>query len=102
MCNDLWKCVGYAYQYLLYKKNIFVTMIRTILKSNQNNLTITLPDNLVGKLIEVIAFEIKETDTAKLSKPKLKPSQLRGFLSEKSSESMHDHINQSRSEWDTL
>lgn len=78
-------------------------MIRTILKSNQNNLTITLPDNLVGKLIEVIAFEIKEEkDTTKSKPQKLKPSQLRGFLSEKSSESMHDHINQSRSEWDTL
>jgi hypothetical protein len=78
-------------------------MIRTILKSNQNNLTLTLPDNLVGKLIEVIAFEIKEDEhTTKLADQKVKPSQLRGFLSKKSSESMHDHINQSRSEWDTL
>ncbi len=78
-------------------------MIRTILKSNQNNLTITLPDNLVGKLIEVIAFEIKEEkDTQNPEQQKLKPSRLRGFLSKKSSESMHDHINQSRSEWDTL
>lgn len=78
-------------------------MIRTILKSDQNNLTITLPDNLVGKLIEIIAFEIKEEkDIANPKNNRLKPSQLRGFLSEKSSESMHDHINQSRSEWDTL
>lgn len=78
-------------------------MIRTILKANKNDLTITLPDNLVGKLIEVIAFEIKEEKSAeKQKKQKPKPSQLRGFLSKKSSESMHDHINQSRSEWDTL
>lgn len=78
-------------------------MIRTILKSNQNDLTITLPDNLVGKLIEIIAFEIKEEkDTAKLKNQKSKPSQLRGFLSKKSSESMHEHISQSRAEWDTL
>jgi len=78
-------------------------MVRTILKSNKNDLTITLPDNLVGKLIEVIAFEIKEEKaTDKPKQPKPKPSQLRGFLSRKSSESMHDHINQSRSEWDTL
>jgi hypothetical protein len=83
--------------------NIFVIMVRTILKSNQNNLTITLPDNLVGKLIEIIAFEIKEEKGTPESKPqKLKPSRLRGFLSEKSSESMHDYINQSRSECDTL
>ena len=75
-------------------------MIRTILKSDKNNLTITLPDDLVGKLIEVIAFEIKEEKSKVQHKPK--PSQLRGFLSVKSSESMHDHINQSRSEWDIL
>jgi hypothetical protein len=78
-------------------------MVRAILKSNKNDLTITLPDNLVGKLIEVIAFEIKdEKDSGKLKQPKPKPSQLRGFLSRESSELMHDHINQSRSEWDTL
>ena len=78
-------------------------MIRAILKSNKNDLTITLPDNLVGKLIEVIAFELKEENNiTDLKQQKPKPSQLRGFLSKKSSESMHDHINQSRSEWDTL
>lgn len=92
-----------AHLLAIKKINIFVNMVRTILKSNKNDLTITLPDNLVGKLIEVIAFEINEeknTDKVKPQKPK--PSQLRGFLSRKSSELMHDHINQSRSEWDTL
>ncbi len=77
-------------------------MIRSILKTNNNNLTIKLPDNLVGKLIEVIAFEIKEDNDTISKNKKTKPSQLRGFLSKKSSVSMHDHINQSRSEWDTL
>lgn len=78
-------------------------MVRTILKSNQNNLTITLPDNLVGKLIEIIAFEIHEDqDDNNNASQKPKPSQLRGFLSEKSSKLMHDYINQSKSEWDTL
>ena len=36
-------------------------MIRTILKSNKNNLTLELPDDLVGKMIEVIAFSIEDT-----------------------------------------
>jgi len=80
---------------------IFVIMIRTILKSDQNNLTLTLPDNLVGKLIEIIAFEIKEEDAMQEQK-KSKPSELRGFLSKKSSEKMQDYIRQTRSEWDTL
>ena len=36
-------------------------MIRTILKSSKNNLTLQLPDDLVGKMIEVIAFSIEDT-----------------------------------------
>lgn len=36
-------------------------MIRTILKPTKNDLTLTLPDNLIGKLVEVIAFEIEES-----------------------------------------
>lgn len=33
-------------------------MIRTILKTEKNSLTIQLPNDLVGKTVEVIAFEI--------------------------------------------
>jgi len=36
-------------------------MIRTILKSNRNSLTLELPDGLVGKIIEVIAFSVEDT-----------------------------------------
>ncbi len=35
-------------------------MIRTILKSDTNSVTLKLPDDLVGKTIEVIAFEIDQ------------------------------------------
>lgn len=37
-------------------------MIRTILTSETNSLTLELPDDLVGKRIEVLAFEIDQTD----------------------------------------
>ena len=36
-------------------------MMRTILKSNKNSLTLELPDDLVGKMIEVIAFSVEDT-----------------------------------------
>lgn len=35
-------------------------MIRTILKSEKNWLKLDLPDDMVGKTIEVIAFEIEQ------------------------------------------
>ena len=78
-------------------------MLREILTSNNNNLIIRLPDDLVGKRIEVIAFEVvDEKDNNESLVQKVKPSELRGFLSEKSAILLHNHINQSRSEWDTL
>jgi len=39
-------------------------MIRTILKSSKNSLILELPDDLVGKMIEVIAFSVDETNVA--------------------------------------
>lgn len=75
-------------------------MVRTILKSERNDLTIKLPDDMVGKIIEVIAFEVEETKI--IPSAKTRPSQLRGFLSQKSSDLLHKHINESRDEWDTL
>jgi len=36
-------------------------MVRTILKSENNKLTLQLPDDLVGKMIEVITFSIEDT-----------------------------------------
>ena len=56
-------------------------MVRTIVKSEKSDLTIKLPDDLVGKLIEVIAFEVEEERP--VQPKKAKPSELRGFLSVK-------------------
>jgi hypothetical protein len=39
-------------------------MIRTILKTDKNRLVLQLPDDLVGKMIEVIAFPIEEKSSA--------------------------------------
>lgn len=37
-------------------------MIRTILKSDKKSLTLELPDDLVGKMIEVIAFSVDDAN----------------------------------------
>jgi hypothetical protein len=56
-----------------YYKNIckFVSMIRTIVKPNKNSLTLQLPDDLVGKTVEVIAFEIDQDISLKPGKDSL-------------------------------
>jgi hypothetical protein len=60
-------------------------MIRTIVKSDKNSLTLKLPDDLVGKTIEVIAFSIEDvkpdvkTSTTKEARVKLLRDKLKNF-----------------------
>ena len=35
-------------------------MIRTVVKPNKQNISITLPENFIGKQVEVIAFTVEE------------------------------------------
>ncbi len=37
-------------------------MIRTVIKPDNQNITINLPENFIGKQVEVIAFTIEETE----------------------------------------
>lgn len=46
--------------------------------------------------VEEVALESNATNT------KLKPSQLRGFLSKDTADALQQHVKQSRNEWDTL
>jgi hypothetical protein len=60
-------------------------VIRTIIKSDKNSLTLKLPDDLVGKVIEVIAFSIEDTEadvkdtSTKEARVKLLKSKLKNF-----------------------
>jgi hypothetical protein len=52
-------------------------MIREILKSDKNSLTLNLPDDLVGRLIEVIAFPVE--DEPGVSETKLSDADKKSF-----------------------
>ena len=78
-------------------------MLRTIITPKKNAILIDLPDHLVGRKVEVIAFAIDEENNIKDEEKggKLKPSKMRGFLSPKSAEALKLHTEKSRNEWDT-
>lgn len=78
-------------------------MIRTTIIPANNNIVLPVPEKYVGKRIEVLMFDVEEVagETNTASK-KLKPSELRGFLSGATAEAMQQQVQQSRNEWDTL
>lgn len=73
-------------------------MIRTTIIPANNNIVLPVPEKYVGKKIEVLMFDVEEAkgETNAASK-KLKPSALRGFLSEATADAMQQHVQQSRS-----
>lgn len=74
-------------------------MLRTILKPEQNKITLQLPDDLIGKTVEVIAFEVEDIEVKNTNK--IKPSEMRGFLSVKDAQKMQERIQKDRNEWNT-
>lgn len=78
-------------------------MIRTTLIPSNNNIVLTVPESYVGKKIEVRIFDVEEVGPAgEIAGSPLKPSQLRGFLSKETAETMQQHIEQSRNQWDSF
>jgi hypothetical protein len=69
------------------------TMIKTHLTPKEQNISITVPQDYVGKEIEVLVYavdELKEKDTVVLPKQKL--SELAGALSKETTQKMLNHL----------
>ena len=47
-------------------------MVRTIITADKSNLTLSLPDNFLGKQVEVLAFLVDEVDEETKSTPSSK------------------------------
>ena len=78
-------------------------MTRTTITPSNSNIVLSVPEKYIGKKIEVLMFDVDEVAIeSTAANTRLKPSQLRGFLSNDTAEALHRHLQQSRNEWDTL
>lgn len=73
-------------------------MVRTIIKPSNNILSVPIPDNLVGRELEVIAFAIDEPQQPE-KENKLKPSEFAGKLSDEGYDALQKYVQKSRDEW---
>jgi hypothetical protein len=77
-------------------------MTRTTITPSNSNIVLPVPEKYIGKKIEVLMFDVEEVALESMTANfKLKSSQLRGFLSKDTAEALHQHLQQSRNEWDT-
>ncbi len=75
-------------------------MIRTIITPQEQNISIKVPQNYVGKQIEVLLYAVDElTEEEKTIKPN-NASKYKGIFSKEEGEKFNQYINLARSEWD--
>ncbi len=73
-------------------------MIRTILTPQNNSIHLSIPNNYVGKEIEVLLYSKEELAEEK-PKEKKTMANFTGILSENDYQSLKSHTEQSRKEW---
>lgn len=73
-------------------------MIKTIVTPQNNSINLSIPNNYIGRKIEVLLFAIDELEEEK-TKSKKTIANFTGILSEDEYESLKSHTEQARKEW---
>jgi hypothetical protein len=73
-------------------------MIKTIVTPQNNSLYLVIPNNYIGREIEVLLYAKDELDQEK-TKPKKTMADFAGVLSEQDYRSLKSHTEQARKEW---
>ncbi len=75
-------------------------MIHQVIVSNQNPMTIQIPENYLGKELEVIVFEKMEGSANEPPKGNIADLFGKIRLTTVESKSLDDHLNKIRNEWE--
>ncbi|MBC7388967.1 MAG: DUF2080 family transposase-associated protein [Opitutaceae bacterium] len=74
-------------------------MIKTIVTPHSNSYNLTIPQNYIGKKIEILIYAIDEPIEQKPTVLKKGISELWGSLSDKTAYEIQKHVNESRNNW---
>lgn len=76
------------------------TMVRTLVTPQQQNISILVPQNYVGRQIEVLLYAVDElVEEQQTAKPN-NAAKYKGIFSKEEGEKFNQYIQQARSEWD--
>ena len=75
-------------------------MIRTVLIPNNTDVHLSIPDNYVGRKIEVMCYPLDElVEESEYTPPKSMAS-FKGVLSSTEADQLQEYVKKSREEWD--
>lgn len=78
-------------------------MVKTVVTPKNNSIYLDIPDNYIGREIEVLLYAKDELQEENVKPKKIKLSdKYRGVFSEEDAKSFNEHTQQMRSEWDNI
>ena len=78
-------------------------MLRTSITPEETEIHLSVPQNYVGRKLEVLLYPIDElTENIKEDPHKKKPSDFAGTMSKKESEEIHKYLKNTRNEWEEI
>jgi len=75
-------------------------MVRTSITPEQTDIHISVPQNYVGRKLELLLYPVDELTDELANTPKKKPSDFAGTLSKEEGEKFHEYLKQARNEWE--
>lgn len=76
-------------------------MVKTIITPDKKDILISIPENYIGKKIELIYYTLDEIQESRQPLTnKMKPSDFIGTMSKELGEEMQAYIKKSREEWE--
>lgn len=76
-------------------------MLRTSITPEQTDIHISVPQNYVGRKLELLLYPVDELTDEIVENPiKKKPSDFVGTLSKEEGEKFHKYLKQARNEWE--
>jgi hypothetical protein len=73
-------------------------MIKTVATPQNNNYNLVIPNNYIGKKIEILFYALDEVAEEKIN-PKKSMADFSGILSDSDYQSLKTHTEQARKEW---
>lgn len=77
-------------------------MVRTIITPQQQNISILVPENYIGKQIEVLLYAVDELVGEERTTIPNNAARYKGIFSKEEGEQFNEYLNQARSEWDSV
>lgn len=78
-------------------------MIKTVITPQNNSYNLAIPNNYIGKKIEILFYALEELVEQSSTPPKAKLSdKYKGIISKEQGQDLNDHVTQMRNEWNNI